>query len=414
MKNPGVAASMNFERDLSLPLQTQSKKSLQFSLFYFDGKGASVRRDKYRLLIEGAKYADTHGFLAVWTPERHFHPFGGIYANPAITSAALATVTSNVRLRAGSVVAPLHQFIRIAEEWAMVDNLSGGRVDISFASGWHADDFALHPSRYSTRKETMIQAIQDVRKLWRGEQVSAENGVGHQMDLKIFPRPLQPELPIWVTCSGAPDTFELAGQLGAGVLTHLLGQSIEELEAKIKLYRAALAQHGHQRPGHVTLMLHTFLGESREKVRETVGEPLCEYLSSSLNLIEQQLKQAASGTPGNLVPWRKSISSTGERHFAARQSHPTETSGSQRELLTEAFNRYFEKAGLFGTPETCLPMLSSVRGAGVDEVACLVDFGVDVDSVLRSLEFVDVLKSLHERWEEQSALAQIAGFNEHF
>lgn len=402
---------MLFDHEASLPQRHQAQKTLFFSLLYFDGKGASTQPDKYRLLLEGAKYADTHNFLAVWTPERHFHPFGGIYTNAAITSAALATITTNVRLRAGSVVAPLHQFIRIAEEWAMVDNLSNGRIDVSFASGWHADDFALYPSRYQTRKEAMIQAIQDVQKLWRGEPVQAENGSGRLIDLKIFPRPLQTDLPIWITCSGNPDTFQLAGQLGGGVLTHLLGQSLDELETKIGIYRIALAQHGHHDTGHVTLMLHTFLGESREKVKQTVREPFCEYLASSLNLIDQQLKNTA---PGNAIPWRKSSGAIVEGRPVTPQFKAAASPGNHRELLAQAFERYFEQAGLFGTPESCQEMLVHLCRAGVDEVACLVDFGVEVDSVLKSLELLNAMKDIHENWEQNAAMAQIAGFNEHF
>src|SRR5712692_3504600 len=113
----------------------RATKHMDFSLFYFASADGGESADKYRLLIEGAKFADTHGFAAVWTPERHFHEFGGLYPNPAVTGAALAMITKNIRIRAGSVVSPLHQTIRIAEEWAMVDNLSGGRVDVSFATG---------------------------------------------------------------------------------------------------------------------------------------------------------------------------------------------------------------------------------------------------------------------------------------
>jgi natural product biosynthesis luciferase-like monooxygenase protein len=152
------------------------EKSLDFSLFYFDGKGGAGDAEKYRLLIEGAKFADEHGFKAVWTPERHFHPFGGMYPNPSITSAALAMITKSVCLRAGSVVAPLHHCLRIAEEWAIVDNLSNGRAEISFASGWHVNDFALSPAQYPCRKEAMIQSIRNVQRLWKGESVPGNPG----------------------------------------------------------------------------------------------------------------------------------------------------------------------------------------------------------------------------------------------
>ena len=102
------------------------------------------RASANRLLLDGARFADDHGFEAVWTPERHFHAFGGLYPNPSMTSAAIAAITHGA-FRAGSVVLPLHHPIRVAEEWAVVDNLSRGRVGISFASGWQPNDFVLHP-----------------------------------------------------------------------------------------------------------------------------------------------------------------------------------------------------------------------------------------------------------------------------
>ncbi|HWO40961.1 MAG TPA: MupA/Atu3671 family FMN-dependent luciferase-like monooxygenase, partial [Candidatus Eisenbacteria bacterium] len=201
-----------------------AERNIEFSLFYFASNENEDAGDKYRLLVEGAKFADRHGFSAVWTPERHFHAFGGLYPNPSVTSAALATVTRSLKLRAGSVVLPLQNPIRVAEEWAVVDNLSNGRVGVSFASGWHANDFVFAPENYAGRREIMVREIEVVRKLWRGDSVSLRDGVGSEVEVKIFPRPVQRELPIWITAAGSPDTFRPAGESGANLLTHLLGQ----------------------------------------------------------------------------------------------------------------------------------------------------------------------------------------------
>ncbi|HEY5645172.1 MAG TPA: LLM class flavin-dependent oxidoreductase, partial [Pseudomonadales bacterium] len=125
----------------ALPSTPMSKK-LDMGLFMWgndDAPGAA----KYRLLMEGARYFDENGFAAVWTPERHFHAFGGPYPNPAVTGAAVAAITKNVKIRAGSCVVPLHHPVRIAEEWSVVDNLSRGRAAISVATGWHPQDFVL-------------------------------------------------------------------------------------------------------------------------------------------------------------------------------------------------------------------------------------------------------------------------------
>ena len=70
---------------------------------------------------------------------------------------------------AGSVVLPLHNPIRVAEEWSVVDNLSNGRVGLSFASGWHARDFVLQPENFKNRRELMANGIETVKALWRGE-----------------------------------------------------------------------------------------------------------------------------------------------------------------------------------------------------------------------------------------------------
>lgn len=345
-------------------------QGMTYSLFYFSSDQIGRGREKYRLLLEGARFADRNGFAAIWTPERHFHPFGALYPNPAITNTALAMITERVRLRSGSVVLPLHDPIRVAEEWAVVDNLSNGRVDVAFASGWHSDDFVFFPDRYQERKELMFEGIETVRRLWRGETITVRSGSDADIDVRIFPQPVQEELPFWVSAGGSPETFQRAGECGGHLLTHILGQNIEELAEKIRIYREARASRGLTADsGQVALMMHAFLGEDREKVREQVRVPFINYLRSSLGLLET---------------------------FIRRQKLPLDINNmSQQDMddvLEFAFTRYFETNALFGEPEECVGMIGRLRQIGVDEVACLIDFGVDVDAVLESLSYLAMLK----------------------
>jgi natural product biosynthesis luciferase-like monooxygenase protein/FkbM family methyltransferase len=349
--------------------QSKSQQHLDFSLFYFASEESGPAADRYRLLMEGARFADEHDFAAVWTPERHFHEFGGLYSNPALTSAALATMTKRVQLRAGSVVLPLHHPIRVAEEWAFVDNISQGRVAVSFASGWHADDFVFAPENYRERKQLMLQQLETVRSLWRGDAVSFKGGAGNDVEIKIHPRPIQPELPFWITTAGHPDTFRAAGEAGASLLTHLLGQSIEELAEKIEIYRQSWRpQKGSAEKPFVTLMIHAFVGPDLAYVAEKVQGPLCRYLASSIGLAKNFLRSLG--------------------HEAADEL----TADDLEALLAHAFDRYYQTSGLFGTPETCMQMIDRLKLAGVDEVACLIDFGVDVDSVISNLTYLNQLR----------------------
>ncbi len=365
-----------------VPAKMRSKP-LHFSLFYF-ASADSRPDDKYRLLVEGAKFADAHGFQAVWTPERHFHDFGGLYPNPAVAGAALATITSNLQIRAGSVVMPLHHPVRVAEEWALVDNLSQGRVGVSFASGWQPNDFVIRPDAYDSRHQLMYEGIEIVRRLWRGEAVEFDGVNGQRRAVQTLPRPIQKELPVWVTTAGDIETWRTAGKIGANVLTHLLGQTIDEVAEKIQVYRDAYRAAGHVGTGEVTLMLHTLVGDDTSAVREIVRKPLTDYLRSSVGLI----KNAASTWTAYK---RKSDGSV------VAPPDLSELSDEEMEdLLAYSFDRYFSSSGLFGTREDCLTTIEGLRQAGVDEIACLIDFGVETDKVLAHLPHLAALREAVE------------------
>lgn len=359
-------------------------RPMGFSLFYFAADAGEATGQKYRLLIEGAKFADAHDFEAVWTPERHFHPFGGLYPNPAVTGAAVAMVTSRVAIRAGSVVLPLHHPIRCAEEWSVVDNLSNGRVGLSFASGWHASDFALAPGNFADRRELMARGIETVRALWRGESVSATSGDGSTIRVKMYPPPVQARPGVWITASGNPETFAFAGRIGAWVLTNLLVMNRTELAANIQVYRRAYREAGHPGDGHVSLMLHTFIGDDVDEVRARVRAPFLAYLRTSTDLV-------------NKAKWeRTAFAKADDRSVshAATRNLDELSAADMDAILDHAVERYMTENGLFGTPESSVATVSQLSELGVDEIACLIDFGLDTDTVLAGLTRLDSLRRL--------------------
>jgi natural product biosynthesis luciferase-like monooxygenase protein len=343
---------------------------MRFGLFYFADSGTGENgSERYDLLRTGAQFADSSGFTAIWTPERHFHSFGGLYPNPSVTGAALAAMTDQISIRAGSVVAPLHHPLRIAEEWSVVDNLSGGRAGISFASGWHPVDFALRPEAFADRKATLTSTVDLVRQLWRGEEVDINDGAGKPARVRIYPQPIQPELPVWITSSGSVETFRMAGAAGTGLLTHLLGQDLEALAPKIAEYRRSSAEASNgSHSGYVVLMIHAFLDDDRERARDVVREPLCAYLRSSFGLIAGSL-------------------------LGDQQIDPATISESVVDFLVRrSFDRYFDTSGLFGDLDMAKATVARLNAIGVDELACLIDFGVEAHLVLDGLSRLAVLR----------------------
>lgn len=346
---------------------------MKFGLMFFASSEDALVGDKYNLIIESAKFADNHGFSSIWTPERHFTKFGSLYPNPAVLNAALARETRQIRLQAGSVVLPIHNPIRIAEEWSVVDNLSAGRIGISFASGWNPNDFVFFPEKFKDRHQSLFIGIDIVQKLWRGELIKKTDGSGNQVEVRIYPTPVQPELPIWITAASNPQTFIKAGEIGANLLTHLLDQDIEELGEKISLYRQARAKHRHNpETGIVSVMLHTFVADDFHKVREQVRFSYCEYLKSNIGLI----KSLAQGRDSSI-----DISSLSEKDLD--------------DFVNFLFERFASSRGLIGTPETCLDLLKQLDNIGVDEVACLLDFGPSKNLILSHLPNLNQLREIY-------------------
>jgi natural product biosynthesis luciferase-like monooxygenase protein len=341
---------------------------MKFSLFFFAANGATASRDKYRLLLDAARFADTHDFHAVWTPERHFEAFGGLYPNPALTSAAIAATTRHIHVRAGSVVLPLHNPVRVAEDWAMIDNLSAGRAGVAVASGWNVNDFSLAPGAFAASKAIMYEGLATVERLWAGGVVRANNGQGEEVDLRIFPRPVQSRLPVWLS-GQSRETFVRAGESGYNVLTHFVLRTMPQLADDICAYRAARTKAGHDpRQGAVTVMMHTFVGEDDRTSVATVEHAYSEYLEGYLSFLGRAW--VAEGVDGAM--------SARDRKFLAKR----------------AMQRLVDEHGLVGTVAHCVPILARLEEIGVSEVACLIDFGVPETAALAGLEQLDRLRAM--------------------
>jgi natural product biosynthesis luciferase-like monooxygenase protein len=348
---------------------------MKFGIMFFSNHVSDCASNAYKLLLDVARFADEHGFSSIATPERHFDGFGGIFPNPSITSAALAVITKNIQIRAASLVSPLHDEIRIAEEWSVIDNLSGGRVEISFGSGWNVNDFVFFPERYDHRHHIMYKQIEVINKLWSGETITKINSFEKKIQLKIYPRPVQKKLPLWITTSGNLETFKSAGKLGANILTHLIGQDLNSLTEKIKIYKQSLVENNFDpSKATITLMLHTFVSDDIGYVKQVVYHPFREYLRAAVKL-ENEAAKGGGSISGGLK--------------ALPQEFPSDL---LEELLDVTFERYFAAASLMGTPESCQEIIKKLETIGVNEIACLMDFGISSEIIMKNMIYLAELK----------------------
>lgn len=335
------------------------------SLFFFSADETRSDGDPYRLFDAAVQFADRAGFRAVWIPERHFHPVGGLFPNPSVLAAGVAASTRRLRIRSGSVVLPLHDPIRAAEEWSMVDNLSGGRIDMGVVPGWNPNDYALAPDAFQNRWALVFERLDIVRRLWRGESILRRNGRGEAVQLRLHPKPVQRELNAWIATSANDDSFVRAGELGLNILTALLIQPVDGFAGRVRLYREARRRAGHDpEGGEVTLMVQTFVGETDAEARRVVREPFLSYMRSVQSL------------------WKEVVD--GLRVGSA---------ASQEVFEDMIFERYFQKSTLFGSLETCLDRARAFARAGATEIACMVDFGISYEDSLANLGGIDRLRA---------------------
>ncbi|MCF1461923.1 LLM class flavin-dependent oxidoreductase [Agrobacterium vitis] len=345
---------------------------MKFSLFYFDGDGSAASGDSYRLLMDSAKFADDNGLSALWVPERHFHAFGGLYPNPSMIHAALAMVTKRVQLRSGSIVLPLHHPVRVAEEIAVVDNLSQGRVGVAIASGWTRNEFVLSREPHGSRRSLMWRSFDQVTKLLAGETLTFEDAEGNTVEAKTLPRPVQPRVPFWVACQSM-ETFVEAGRRGINVLTALLGETLESLTPKIAAYRRSLEKNGFDpAAGTVSIMVHTYLGGDVETVKANVKGPFSDYLRTHYHLLEGLARSMGLDI--------------------ALENFSRDDLDSLIEFGVEGF---IKGRSLIGTPESTAETVEALGAAGIDEIACLIDFVQDYDLVMGGLPHLARLARQH-------------------
>ncbi|MEV5353178.1 amino acid adenylation domain-containing protein [Streptomyces sp. NPDC052693] len=349
------------------PSPSAAPGGTDFSLYFFGDYPEDTDHDKYGLIMAAADFADRHGFHALWFPERHFNSFGALFPNPSVLAAALAARTSRIRLHAGSVVLPLHHPARVAEEWSVVDNISGGRTGLCFASGWHATDFALAPQHFGRHREVMYEHLATVRDLWSGQPVKTTAGDGTPVEITLHPRPVQERPPMYVAVVGNPDSYRRAAAEDLGVVTNLMTQTVEQLAENIALYRRSRAEHGlDPAAGRVVVLVHTYLEDDAERARAEAYRPFLAYLRSSLSLFDQVT---------NSLGFQVDLENTPEEDVEF--------------LLGRAYERYCASRALIGDEHTAAETVRRLLAAGADEIACFVDFGVPKEKVLAALPVLD-------------------------
>jgi probable LLM family oxidoreductase len=222
---------------------------------------------RLRHLIEEIELADQVGLDVYGVGEHHRPDFA--VSSPAIVLAAAAERTKRIRLTSAVTVLSSDDPVRVFQDFATLDLLSGGRAEIMAGRGSFVESFALfgfdlddYDELFIEKLQLLMQLRESVRVSWSGRHRAPIE------DLGVYPRPIQDPLPIWVAVGGSPESAFRTGTLGLPMALAIIGGLAERFAPIVELHREAAAQAGHVPPPQVSINSHGFIADTREQALE--------------------------------------------------------------------------------------------------------------------------------------------------
>ena len=248
-----------------------------FAAFHVDTKKSISSSERLQRLVEQIEYADQIGLDEFGVGEHHRRGF--LDSAPAVILGAAAARTKHIRLTSAVTVLSAVDPVRIFQEFATLDLLSGGRAEMVVGRGSFIEAFPLfglklddYDSLFSEKLELLLKIRENEHVNWSGKYRPALTGQG------IYPRPLQNPLPIWIGVGGTPESFVRAGILGLPLMVAIIGGQTPSFKPLIDLYREAGKRAGHL-PHKLNVGIHS-LGYVAESTPEAVDDFFPGYVHS--------------------------------------------------------------------------------------------------------------------------------------
>jgi len=263
----------------------------------------------YAELLEQAEAADELGFDSFWIAEHHFHEYGAI-PRPPVWLAAAAERTRRIRLGSAVVVLPFDNPLRTAEDYAMVDVLSGGRLNLGVGSGYLKHEYAGFGLDIEEKRARFDEALDIVLEAWTGKRFSYA-GAHHRVEdvqLNVLPRQ-KPRPPVWIATLRADGTPRIGAKgFPPMLIPYASAESVPQMAAGLAGWKEAfLAAGGSQDAATVPFGFHCHCAETTAQARAEAHEPMERYVRTRLyavqrpfdTLVEQEV--VAFGDPDEIT-----------------------------------------------------------------------------------------------------------------
>lgn len=345
-------------------------------------------RDYYRLIIDELIYAEELGFDSAWIGEHHFCDY--ICPSPPVFLAAVAERTKRIRLGTAVALPALRDPVLVAEEYAMLDVLSNGRMDLGIGRGFQSDVYQAFGRDYNESSPILAEYADLIERAWAND-VLHYRGKYRQVDgLRILPRPVQAQPPIWMAGSRTRGSYQLAGERGynlmmATVFTPLDDEFIE----LVNVYRTALRAAGHDpETKRVSIASHCYVGKSSSHAKQVWEKHYRRYMKFFASLLDENYEVQKNGQ--SFKPYKKLKDLLGVMSFEYARAH----------------------MALCGDVDECVErILKSKEKLGNTDFWIYADLGgLPREEIMGSLSrFQEVMRLVNEAEEKSETAAEEAG-----
>jgi alkanesulfonate monooxygenase SsuD/methylene tetrahydromethanopterin reductase-like flavin-dependent oxidoreductase (luciferase family) len=304
----------------------------------------------YKNTLEQVKLAEKVNFESAWISEHHFLD-DGYCPSPAVTAAAMAAVTTRIRIGSAGIILPLHNPLKVAEDAAVVDNISNGRFNLGVVLGYRKEEYEGMGVPMKERPSRMDEGIEVLENALRGEKFSYEGRRYKFENAKLTPRPVQNPIPLYVGAFEEP-AIRRAGRFGYPLLIGP-GRTVEMARDTLRFYNDEARKSGRNPDGveHI-LLRETFVASSRKK--------------------------AVEGGNKYIISMYKFYFSLGVKMFVR---------GKQLTGLDDPlFKHLAEDRFIIGTPEDCIGEIEKYRDElGIKYIACRMVFPQATHEIISGL-----------------------------
>src|SRR5687767_9301025 len=255
---------------------------MRFGIFYLPSLAPADHANAAGLLhsiVEQAAYGEELGFESVWLAEHHFHSFGGILSSPTVIGAAIAQRTSKIRIGTAVTLLPYHNPLRIAEDYATLDCLSGGRLEFGIGHGFIKWESLTFGTPLEGLRDRFKESLEIILNAWSEPRFSHKGRSYRYDNVEVLPRPVQKPYPtIWMGATSTARSFEFAGRSGFHLMLIPFLHEIDELRSMVEIYLNARRAAGHDpKTARVIAMYHIYAGENSVEARATAEPALAAY-----------------------------------------------------------------------------------------------------------------------------------------